>query len=51
VWALGARGQAGVAHLLAILEKEIRVAMALTGASKISDVDASRLVPGWPANS
>src|SRR5262249_34500113 len=27
-WALGARGQAGVAHVLQILEKEMRVAMA-----------------------
>mgnify|MGYP003344974300 CR=1 FL=1 len=51
VWALGARGGAGVAHVLSILEKEIRVAMALTGASKIADVDANRLVHGWPANS
>jgi L-lactate dehydrogenase (cytochrome) len=47
---LGARGEAGVAHVLSILAKEIRVAMALTGAAKIADVDASRLVPGWPAN-
>jgi L-lactate dehydrogenase (cytochrome) len=30
-WALGARGEAGVAHMLQILRQELRVAMALTG--------------------
>ena len=43
VWALAARGQAGVAHVLSILEKEMRVAMALTGATRITDLDTSRL--------
>ena len=30
-WSLGARGEAGVAHMLQILRQELRVAMALTG--------------------
>lgn len=42
-WALGARGGAGVAHVLSILEKEIRVAMALTGASTLADLNSGRL--------
>lgn len=42
-WALAADGQRGVTHVLKILEKEIRVAMALVGASKISDLSRSRL--------
>jgi L-lactate dehydrogenase (cytochrome) len=42
-WALGARGEAGVAHVLRILEKEMRVAMALTGATRISDLSPDRL--------
>ncbi len=42
-WALAARGQAGVAHVLQILEKEMRVAMALTGATRISDLNPDRL--------
>jgi L-lactate dehydrogenase (cytochrome) len=42
-WALAADGQRGVTHVLHILAKEIRVAMALIGASKISDLSRSRL--------
>lgn len=42
-WALAARGGAGVAHVLQILEKEMRVAMALTGAARISDLGPDRL--------
>jgi len=30
-WSLGARGEAGVAHMLQIMRQELRVAMALTG--------------------
>jgi L-lactate dehydrogenase (cytochrome) len=37
-WALGARGEAGVAHMLQILRQELRVAMALTGCV---DVDSA----------
>ncbi|HZZ36433.1 MAG TPA: L-lactate dehydrogenase [Caulobacteraceae bacterium] len=34
-WALGARGEAGVAHMLAILRQELRMAMALTGCTDV----------------
>jgi L-lactate dehydrogenase (cytochrome) len=40
-WALGAAGEAGVARMLAIIEAEIRVAMALTGVSSIREIDRS----------
>ncbi|HWI88479.1 MAG TPA: L-lactate dehydrogenase [Sphingomicrobium sp.] len=39
-YALAARGQAGVAHVLKLIEAEIRVAMALTGCTSISEIDA-----------
>ena len=39
VYALAARGQAGVAHVLTLIEKEMRVAMALTGATRIADIN------------
>lgn len=38
IYALAAAGQAGVAHLLALLEKEMRVAMTLTGAKNIAAI-------------
>lgn len=46
VYALAARGEAGVIQLLDIIEKEMRVAMALTGARDVSGVDRSILVDG-----
>ncbi|NBW08907.1 MAG: alpha-hydroxy-acid oxidizing protein [Caulobacteraceae bacterium] len=39
VYALAADGQAGVANLLDLFEKEMRVAMTLTGARTIADLD------------
>lgn len=44
VYALAASGEAGVTHLLELLEKEMRVAMTLTANAKISDIDRSALV-------
>ncbi|QPI75034.1 FMN-dependent L-lactate dehydrogenase LldD [Sphingobium sp. Cam5-1] len=44
VYALAGGGQAGVSHMLALVEAEIRVAMALTGRTKISDIDPTCLV-------
>lgn len=35
-YALGARGEAGVAHMLQILRQELRVAMALTGCTDVN---------------
>ena len=43
-YALACRGEAGVAQLLDIFEKEMRVAMALTGARTLKDIDRSILV-------
>lgn len=43
VYALAAEGQAGVANLLDLFEKEMRVAMSLTGARSIGCIDRSML--------
>lgn len=43
IYALAAEGQAGVANLLDLFEKEMRVAMTLTGARSISAIDRSML--------
>ncbi|WP_395622923.1 L-lactate dehydrogenase [Sphingomonas daechungensis] len=37
-YALAGRGEAGVAHVLKLFEAEMRVAMALTGSTKITDI-------------
>lgn len=37
-WALAGGGQAGVAHVLALMEWEMRVAMALTGVTRIDGI-------------
>jgi L-lactate dehydrogenase (cytochrome) len=44
-WAYGLAGggQAGVAHVLRLVEAELRAAMALTGCTRIGDIDGSRL--------
>ena len=38
VYALAARGGAGVAHVLQLIEAEMKVAMSLTGCTKISEI-------------
>ena len=43
-FALAAGGQAGVAKLLALIEAEMRVAMALTGCQTIADINENILV-------
>jgi L-lactate dehydrogenase (cytochrome) len=43
-YALGARGEAGVTHMLQLIEAEMRVAMALTGTTHISDIGKHKLV-------
>ncbi len=40
-WALGARGEAGVAHVLQILRQEMTMAMALTGCTDVRQADRS----------
>ncbi len=42
-WALGARGEAGVAHVLAVLRQEMMMAMALTGCTDVRAADAGLL--------
>lgn len=43
VYALAAKGEAGVAHLLDLFAREMRVAMTLTGAKRIADLGPSSL--------
>jgi len=43
-YALAAGGEAGVAHLLRLLEAELRVAMALTGCTRVRDIGPEMLV-------
>ena len=38
-YALAAAGQSGVAHVLKLIDAEMRVAMALTGVTRIADID------------
>jgi L-lactate dehydrogenase (cytochrome) len=45
IYALAAGGEAGVTQLLNIIEKEMRVAMALTGVRDVAALDRSILVP------
>jgi len=42
-YALAGRGEAGVAHVLKLIEAEMRVAMALTGCTTIGEIDESVL--------
>ena len=44
IYALAAGGEAGVKHLLELLEKEMRVAMTLTSVAKVADISADLLV-------
>jgi L-lactate dehydrogenase (cytochrome) len=55
-YALAAAGEAGVAHVLGLVDAEMRVAMALTGCTKIGDLNRDiladqpvRTSPGRPA--
>ena len=43
IYALAAKGQSGVEHLIDLYEKEMRVAMTLTGAKCIGDLDRDSL--------
>jgi L-lactate dehydrogenase (cytochrome) len=43
-YALAGAGQAGVAHVLQLLQAEMRVAMALTGCTRVADIDRNVLV-------
>ena len=43
VYGLAANGQAGVEHVLELIQKEMLVAMALTGCISLADIDSSVL--------
>lgn len=43
VYALAARGEAGVSHVLQLMEAEMRVGMTLTGVSKVSEINRTIL--------
>ncbi|TLX56412.1 L-lactate dehydrogenase [Stutzerimonas nosocomialis] len=45
IYALATAGAAGVTNLLNLIEKEMRVAMVLTGAKSISEISRDSLVP------
>ncbi|WP_022964370.1 FMN-dependent L-lactate dehydrogenase LldD [Halopseudomonas pelagia] len=44
IYALAAAGGAGVSHLLELIEKEMRVAMVLTGTRSVNEISADLLV-------
>ncbi|MGE8493519.1 FMN-dependent L-lactate dehydrogenase LldD [Comamonas sp.] len=44
IYALASSGQAGVKHLLELMEKEMRVAMTLTSVAKVADINGDLLV-------
>jgi L-lactate dehydrogenase (cytochrome) len=44
IYALAARGETGVAHVLKLIDAEMRVAMTLCGAAKIEDIGPHNLV-------
>lgn len=46
VYALAAGGQAGVSRMLELLEREMRVALALTGVRSIAEIDRSIIADG-----
>jgi L-lactate dehydrogenase (cytochrome) len=45
-WAVAARGERGVRHILAVMEADMDTALALTGQTSIRDVDRSALFEG-----
>lgn len=46
IYALSTAGESGVSHLLELFEKEMKVAMTLTGARTIADLSSESLVSG-----
>jgi L-lactate dehydrogenase (cytochrome) len=48
VWAVAARGEAGVRHILEVMRDDIDTALALTGHTSINDIDRAALDLGRP---
>ena len=46
-YALAAGGEAGVTKMLGIIEAEMRIAMALTGTTRIDQINRTNLVGDW----
>lgn len=44
-WAVAARGEVGVAHVLDVLRADIDVALGLTGTTDVADLDPGALIP------
>jgi L-lactate dehydrogenase (cytochrome) len=44
LFAMAARGEAGVTQMLDLMSREMRVAMTLTGARSIADINRTNLV-------
>ncbi|MNC83098.1 L-lactate dehydrogenase [cytochrome] [compost metagenome] len=42
-YALAARGEAGVGHVLELMAAEMKVAMALTGVTRVEELDRNAL--------
>jgi L-lactate dehydrogenase (cytochrome) len=49
VWALAARGEAGVSHVLKVMRSDIDVALGLVGSSSVAEIDSSVLETGLPS--
>jgi L-lactate dehydrogenase (cytochrome) len=47
-WAVAAGGEQGVAHALAVIRDELRIALSLTGVTDVADLDRSALVAPLP---
>jgi L-lactate dehydrogenase (cytochrome) len=45
-WAVAARGEEGVRHVLEVIKADIDVALALTGHTSVSQLDRSALYDG-----
>ena len=50
LYGLGAGGEAGVATAIEVIRKELDVSMALTGVSRIKNIDRRVLADPWPSN-
>lgn len=49
-WALAAGGEKSILKMLKLIEAEMRVAMALTGTSRLADLDRSKLAEALPGS-
>jgi L-lactate dehydrogenase (cytochrome) len=44
IYAMAARGEAGIAHVLQLFEAEMKVAMSLTGCTSVREINRDMLV-------